>query len=335
MSINVLGGCGKKDTPKPEGTNVALKTDYRFEECGLAYSLPKEWLEREHVNLIPVSFVDTAGEIYAKIEYDFAPSENLDELDNIDSQVPVEELMIPIFTLLVVREENVDSKNVQDEIDLYDTCEELPQQDGFRFYYLTEYSGSTPRFKKDSEKIFDTLKSELPQLRETIETFMPDESAVNASTEEDKNYFNFMSTTLEGDPITSTMFYDYDLTVVNFWASYCYDDGINELDTLQALYEQLKEKYPNVNFVQVVIDTPGEKAEATVKKAYKESDVTFTTIIPDQNMASWIINNLNGLPTTIFVDKTGKPLSQKLEGVQDLEQYLTTTDSLLKEVKTK
>ncbi len=334
MGISVLGGCGKKDTAPTEGTDTELKTDYRFEQCGLAYSLPKQWLEQKDVNLIPVSFVDTAGEIYAKVEYDYAPSENLDELNNIESQVPVEELMIPIFTLLVVREENVGSDTVQDEIDLYDNCEELPQQEGFRFYYLTDYSGAVPRFSKNSEKIFETLKAGLPLLRDSIETFTPDESAIKSQVEEDKKYLNFMSTTLDGDAITSTMFYDYDLTVVNFWASYCYPD-INELDTLQAFYEQLKQKYPNINFVQVIIDTPGEEAEKIIEKAQKEAGVTFTTIAPDQNMASWIIDNLKGLPTTIFVDNTGKPMSQRIEGVQDLDYYMTTTESMLTELKSK
>lgn len=334
MSFSILGGCGKKDTAPAENKNTELKTDYRFEQCGLAYSLPMQWLEQENVNLIPVSFVDTAGEIYAKVEYDYAPSENLDELNNIDSQIPVEELMIPIFTLLVVRDENVDSDTVQDEIDLYENCEELPLQDGFRFYYLTDYIGAVPKFTKNAEKIFDALKADLPLLRDSIETFVPDETVVKSQTEEDKKYLNFMSTTLDGDSITSTMFYDYDLTVVNFWASYCYPD-INELDTLQSFYEQLKQKYPNVNFVQVIIDTPGEEAEQIVKKAQKEAGVTFTTIVPDQNMASWVIEHLQGLPTTIFVDNTGKPLSKKLEGVQDLGNYITTTESMINEVKPK
>jgi len=236
--------------------------------------------------------------------------------------------MIPLFTLLVVRDEHVDSETVQDELALYDRCDELPEQDGFQFFYLTDYSGSTPRFSKSSEKLFETLKSELPLLEETIETFVPDESSVQAQIEEDKKYFNFMSTTLEGEPITSTMFYDYDLTVVNFWASYCYPD-INELDTLQAFYEQLNEKYTNINFVQVVIDIPDEDKEKTVEAAYKEAGVTFTTIVPDQVMASWIIENIKGLPTTIFVDKTGKPLPTKIEGVQELDYYMETTQSML------
>jgi thiol-disulfide isomerase/thioredoxin len=332
LSVSMLGGCQKNDTPVTEDANTELDTAYRFEQCGLAYQLPEEWLERADVNLIPVSFVDTEGEIYGKIEYDFAPSENMDELNNVDSQVPVEELMVPVFTLLVVRDENIDAASVKEELALFTNCEELPAQDGFHFYYLTDYTGSTPRFSSSAQDIFETLKSELPLLRESVETFPPDESAVQAQVEEDKKYLNFMSTTLHGDPVASTIFYDYDLTVVNFWASYCYPD-INELETLQAYYEQLQEKYPNVNFVQVIIDTPGEEAEATVTKAHNEAGVTFTTIIPDQNLSSWIIDNLSGLPTTIFVDKTGKPLSEKIEGIHNLDYYLTSTDSMLKEIE--
>ncbi|WP_304507727.1 TlpA family protein disulfide reductase [Anaerotignum sp.] len=333
LSLNMLGGCGKEDTPEPTDGAEELKTNYRFEQCGLAYRLPKEWLQRDNVNLIPVTFVDVAGAIYAKIEYDYTPNENMDELNNIDSQTPVEELMIPIFTLLVIRDENVDSQAMKDELALFKNCEELPAQEGFHFYYLTDYIGSTPKFSEDSAKMFDTLKSELPSLRQTVETFPPDESTVQAQVAEDKEHLNFMSTTLKGDPITSTVFYDYDLTVINFWASYCYPD-INELTTLQTFYEQLKQKYTNINFVQVVIDTPGEEAEKVVEQAYQEAGVTFTTIVPDQNMASWIIDNLNGLPTTIFVDNTGKPFSTKIEGVQDLDYYMETTQSMLEKIKT-
>ncbi len=334
LSIGAFGGCGNKDSASSETTNEDTKTDYRFEQCGLAYSLPAEWPERENVNLIPVTYVKPDSEIYAKVEYDFAPDENMDELNNPDSEIPVEELMIPVFTLLVVKDENIASQSVKDELALFNSCEELPQQEKYHFYYLTDYIGSTPRFSETSSKTYETLKSELPMLRKTIETFVPDEASVQTQIEENKEYLNFMSTTLDGDSITSTIFYDYDLTVVNFWASYCYPD-INELDTLEAFYEQLKEKYTNVNFVQVVIDMPDEEKEQTVKKAYEDAGVTFTSIVPDQTMSAWIIDNLNGLPTTVFVDNTGKPLEAKIEGVKELDYYLETMESMLKSIKSK
>lgn len=92
--------------------------------------------------------------------------------------------------------------------------------------------------------------------------------------EENSKYLNFISNTLDGDPVTSAVFYDYDMTVVNFWASYCEEDNINELDTLQSFYKDLQKKHPNVNFVQVVIDTPGQKAEKIATDAYKKAGVT-------------------------------------------------------------
>ena len=103
------------------------------------------------------------------------------------------------------------------------------------------------------------MESYLPELRESIEISLPDEEAVLDEAEENSKYLNFISNTLDGDPVTSAVFYDYDMTVVNFWASYCEEDNINELDTLQSFYKDLQKKHPNVNFVQVVIDTPRQK----------------------------------------------------------------------------
>ena len=40
---------------------------------------------------------------------------------------------------------------------------------------------------------------------------------------------------------------------------------------------------------------------AETEKTEADADVTFTGIMPDQHLAKWIMNNLNGLPTTIFV----------------------------------
>lgn len=334
LSFGVLVGCGNKDSASSKTTKEAIKTDYRSEQRGLAFSLPKEWTKRKNVNLIPVTFVEPDSQIYAKVEYDFTPDDNMDELNNPDSKIPVEELMIPVFSLLVVKEENISAQSVKDELALFQNCEELPQQENYHFYYLTEYIGSTPRFSETASNTFETLKSELPILRKTIETFVPDETSVQAQVQENKDYLNFMSTTLDGDSITSTIYYDYDLTVVNFWASYCYPD-INELDTLEAFYEQLNTKYPNVNFIQVVIDMPDEEKEKIVKKAYEEAGVTFTSVVPDQTMAAWIIDNLNGLPTTVFVDNTGKPLETKIEGIKDLDYYMETTESMLESTKAK
>ena len=212
--------------------------------------------------------------------------------------------------------------------------EKIGVKGDFQFFFLTDYADGIDHFSTEAQATFRELESYLPELRESIEISLPDEEAVLDEAEENSKYLNFISNTLDGDPVTSAVFYDYDMTVVNFWASYCEEDNINELDTLQSFYKDLQKKHPNVNFVQVVIDTPGQKAEKIATDAYKKAGVTFTGIMPDQNLATWITDNLEGLPTTVFVDSKGNPADLKIKGIQDASYYMETTETMLKKMKT-
>ncbi|MBQ7084230.1 MAG: TlpA family protein disulfide reductase [Anaerotignum sp.] len=320
-------GCGKEETP--EQSQQEIQTEFRFEECGLAYTIPDAWVEMENSNLIPAPTVSPNSEIYAKICYNYTPDENLAELNNTESEIPVEELMTPLVEMIVVKEENLETEAVKSEMALYNSVEELPAQENFHFYFMTGYASGIGHFSDGAQTTYKELETYLPELKDSIETFLPDEDSVQQSVADNGKYLTFLTNTLEGDPISTAVFYDYDMTVVNFWASYCLDEGINELDTLQAFYKDLQKKHPNVNFVQVVIDTPTEAAEKKALDAYEEADVTFIGIMPDQHLAKWIMDNLNGLPTTIFVDQDGMPRDFKIEGMQDASYYMETTETML------
>lgn len=324
--------CGKKEATS-EQTQTEIQTEFRFAECGLAYTIPDAWVEMENTNLIPSPTVTPDSEIYAKICYHYAPDENLAALNDTASDVPVEKLMTPLVELLVIKEDNLETDAVQDALSSFSSVEELPAQENFRFYLLTEYTDGIEHFSVDAKETFAALESYLPEFKESIETFPPDIAAVQQSAEQDGKYLTFLSNTLAGDPISTAIFYDYDMTVINFWASYCLEDGINELEALQKFYKNLQRKYPNVNFVQVVIDTPAEAAEEAALAAYAEAGVTFTGIMPDEHLAKWIMENLNGLPTTIFVNREGIPSELKIEGMQDAAYYLETTETMLKSMQ--
>ena len=320
--------CGKTETA--DDTRQEIQTEFDLPKCGLSYTIPDAWVEMENTNLIPASYVKVKGDIYAKIQYNYAPDENMEPLNDAESTIAVEELMTPIVEMLVVRTENLETDEVKEEMGFFKSVEKIGVKGDFQFFFLTDYADGIDHFSKDAQATFRELETYLPDLRDSIEISLPDEEAVQDDTEENGKYLNFISNTLDGDPITSAVFYDYDMTVVNFWASYCEEDNINELDTLQSFYKDLQKKYPNVNFVQVVIDTPGQKAEKIATDAYKKAGVTFTGIMPDQNLATWITDNLEGLPTTIFVDSKGKPSDLKIEGMQDASYYMETTETMLK-----
>lgn len=320
-------GCGKEE---PEQIQQEIQTEFRFEECGLAYTIPDEWVEMENSNLIPSPTVSPNSEIYAKICYNYAPDENLAALNDTESEIPVEELMTPVMEMIVVKAENLETGAVKNEMALYNSVEELPAQENFRFFFMTDYASGIEHFSDEAKATYEALESYLPALKDSIETFLPDEASVQQTVADNEKYLTFMSNTLDGEAVSAAMFYEYDMTVVNFWASYCLDDHINELDTLQEFYEDLQKKHPNVNFIQVVIDTPTEEAEKKALDAYEEAGVTFKGIMPDQNMAKWIMENLNGLPTTVFVNKEGMPSDLRIEGMQDASYYMETTEAMLK-----
>ena len=324
-------GCGKGNKA-PEEPQAEIQTEFEFKECGLSYTIPDEWVEMENSNLIPSPTVSPNGEIYAKIRYSYTPDENMEELNNTESQVPVDELMTPIVEFLVVKEENLGTNAVKEELALFSSVDELPQQENFHFYFLTDYATGLDHFSDDAKSTFQELETYLPDLKDSVKTFLPDEAAVQQAAANNDKYLTFMSSTLTGEPVSTTIFYEYDMTVVNFWASYCLEDGINELDTLQAFYKDLQKEHPNVNFVQVIIDTPTDAAEELALDAYDKHGVTFTGIMPDENLAKWIMANLEGLPTTIFVDSEGMPRDFKIEGMQDKDYYMETTESMLKAI---
>lgn len=323
-----LGGCGKEPADTAQTNQEAIENEFESTEAGLSFTIPDAWSSTENANLIPTSYVNPDGEIYAKILYQYASDENMEALNDITSDIPVEDLMLPLVEFLVVKDENLESDAVNAELALFRGMDILPEKEGYNFYFLTEPVSGYDKLSADAQEAYLKLVDTLPMLLESVTTSVPDEAAVRAAAEEDSKYLNFITTTLDDDAITSATFYDYDCTVVNFWASYCYPD-INELAELQKFYTQLQEKHPNVNFLQVIIDTPAEEAEKIVAEAYQEAGVTFTGIMPDQNLATWILDNLEGLPTTVFVDKQGKTQELTIQGVQDAAYYMEQTEAIL------
>ena len=106
--------CGKTETA--DDTQQEIQTEFNLPKCGLSYTIPDEWVEMENTNLIPASYVKVNGDIYAKIQYNYAPDENMEPLNDAESTIAVEELMTPIVEMLVVRTENLETdevKNVQ------------------------------------------------------------------------------------------------------------------------------------------------------------------------------------------------------------------------------
>ena len=139
------------------------------------------------------------------------------------------------------------------------------------------------------------------------------------------NMPEFSTTDMDGNKVTNDTFADYDLTVVNFWATYCNPC----IDELPELTEWKKELPDNVNLIGLLVDVDekGSDQYKLAEKIIKETGADYQHLIATEEFDD-IISNLVGVPTTFFVDSTGKIIGEAFAGA-DVSAYKQTVEDYL------
>ena len=146
--------------------------------------------------------------------------------------------------------------------------------------------------------------------------------------------FTFTAKTLDGAEVQETFFGQYDLTMVNVWASWC-PPCRGELAELGALYGKLPE---NVGFLSVTVDSPGDLGDA--QALLDEYGCTFPCL--DGQGSEGLMKNLLGrvtaIPTTVFFDRAGNEVGDWIVGVPQgkgsvSEAYLNEIQARLDSLK--
>ena len=137
---------------------------------------------------------------------------------------------------------------------------------------------------------------------------------------------NFSTVDMEGNTVTQDIFADYDLTMVNVWATWC-GYCIEEMPDFAVLKEMLPE---NVNLITICDDASVEPE--LVKQILADSKANFQTLVPTQEMYDQLLSYVYAFPTTFFVNSEGVPLVQPLSGVPSLENPAEAYYSIIMEI---
>lgn len=146
----------------------------------------------------------------------------------------------------------------------------------------------------------------------------------------------FETTDIEGTSYTEKVFGEYDLTMVNIFATWC-TPCVQELPELQKLYEEMQSQ--GVNVVGIVTDTVDEKGNSdseALKKAKElkeQAGVTYPFLVPDSEGLNGRLNKVQAFPTTIFVDKEGNIVGGTYEGSGGYEDWKEVVDNELSALK--
>ena len=153
---------------------------------------------------------------------------------------------------------------------------------------------------------------------------MEDDSAVKFPAFEGKD--------LDGNPVTSELFKNNAVTVVNFWFSAC-APCIGELGELNELDQMLREKGGAV--IGINADTIGgdesmimEAKSILEKKGAKYQNIYF----PADSEAGKLTYSITAFPTTVVVDRNGNMVGEPILGGINSEKQMKALQTMIDEV---
>ncbi len=139
---------------------------------------------------------------------------------------------------------------------------------------------------------------------------------------EDVKKISFNTTDLKGNEISSDMFKENRITMINVWATSC-KPCINEMPEIQELSEELKDN--DVNIIGIVGDTVDADLKrdkeniALANKIIDTKQISYTNLINNEMLA--IDLPVIAYPTTLIVDDTGNVIGDIILGVKTKEEY--------------
>ncbi|MGI6010206.1 MAG: TlpA family protein disulfide reductase [Ruminococcus sp.] len=148
---------------------------------------------------------------------------------------------------------------------------------------------------------------------------------------------NFTATDLEGNEVTQEALADYDLTLVNVWATFC-SPCLREMPDLGEIASEYEEK--GVNVIGIVSDTLTSEGTIDEEQAdlardlVKETKAEYTHLLPSQDLLG-ILGQIYAVPTTFFVDSEGHQVGDTYMQAMTKEEMTELIEKYLAEVQDK
>lgn len=167
----------------------------------------------------------------------------------------------------------------------------------------------------DIEQEFQEEEPDTPQLGLTNETIG-----------------EFETKDIYGYPYTQEIFQDYELTMVNVFATWC-SPCVAEIPDLEKLHNTMADR--GVNVVGVVLDVLNEKGELdqdVLKRAQllaEQTGATYTFLLPDDTYMNGRLIGIEAIPETFFVDKNGNIVGETYSGSGSLEDWTNVVEQEL------
>ena len=158
-----------------------------------------------------------------------------------------------------------------------------------------------------------------------------DDMAMSMEDDSSEKFPAFEGKDLDGNPVTSELFKNNAVTVVNFWFSAC-APCIGELGELNALNEELKLKGGAV--IGINADTIGgdESMIMEAKSILEKKGAAYQNVyFPVESEAGKLTYSITAFPTTMVVDRNGNIVGEAILGGINNETQMKALQDLIDE----
>jgi len=291
-----------------EGETFSLsdaKMLFVSKDCGLAMLQPESWEDTlgKGLDLLSMgcSFLINylPEQVQARLE---AANQNPVDVDSMSDKEfarwygDLFQGSFSFASIYVVDEKNLERGNLDiPEDGAYEVTERIASANGLTYYLAYNTALPSDGLSDRDRTAIQCMISSVEELKKQLVLFPPFNEAANFA----GTLSEFTTQDLTGKEVNQSIFSDYDLTMVNVWATWC-GFCVEEMPDLGQLYQQLPK---NVNLISICSDA-AEEAELA-RKILDESDAEFQTLVGSKSLQESCLRYISGLPTTLFVDRNG------------------------------
>ena len=332
------------DSFKPADYTLPVKDEYVYEYLGLQFSLSEKI--KEAMKTKDIVMLDDQSPLDQDLKYGLLSFSKLtEEQKNAevgkmgDGYEKWQESLVRIGTIGMF-EKNLSEEEIG-KITKCDSHTKLGEsKDGKYSYYLsvnsTADAETIEELKKTSVEI--TEKKERPEngfvLAEKSDLagdMVFSEDSGNAVTD----LSHLQTKDIHGKEFSSKDFANYDLTMVNVFATWC-TACIQEIPDLVEVQKEMQAK--GVNIIGIVTDTvddTGENREALekAKLIQEKTKANYSFLMPDKTNFNGRLNGIQALPETFFVDKNGQIVGETYSGSHNKKDWTAIIEKELSALK--
>lgn len=318
---------GQNETFKPADYGIDAKDEYVYEFLGLKFKLPeniKTEIKNKNLNMSDDQSPIDKELRYAMLTFSKMTEEQKNaEVNKMGDEFEKWQEELERIATIGMFEKGMSEEEIS-KITKCDSHKKIGEStDGKYEYYLSVKEGSefAKEFKNTEIEVIE--KKERPENGFVLQEKSDLEGTVPFSGGSVEEISNVVTKDINGKEFSKKDYENYDLTMVNVFATWC-TACIKEIPDLVELQKEMKDK--GVNVVGIVTDTVDDGGEnqdaiAKAKTIQEKTKANYPFLMPDKTNFNGRLNGIQALPETFFIDKNGKIVGETYSGSHDLKAW--------------